>query len=140
MLRFILLLALCQVASQYHLKPGRVMIVVLEMEHGRYRDIEDLYEDIERIFHDFGAANNYRFNRWTLKRVEAHDSNGILRAKYELNNLSCLEFQDFLLTVKSNRYHLRNLHVFCGSFSFTLCMAFECPEDTFPNIVKRLNK
>ncbi|EYC44732.1 hypothetical protein Y032_0452g1702 [Ancylostoma ceylanicum] len=93
---------------------------------------------METVFDDYERANNFWFTRKTLKRQEGYNSNGLLKAQYELKKVDCLQFQKFLLSIRSNRYHLRNVHVFCGSYTYTLCMAFECPQEESRKLMKKI--
>ncbi|KAL6725822.1 hypothetical protein Aduo_007850 [Ancylostoma duodenale] len=140
MLRFMLLLALCQVAqpaTNYDIATAPIVHVIVEMRKAQDQGLEELYDDVEKMFHKFGETYDIHFNRRNLEREEDFDSHGLYRAKYGLIGVNCIDLQDYFLDLDEDTYPVDIVHVICGQFSFSVCMTNSCPKDTFPNFVER---
>ncbi|KAL6739203.1 hypothetical protein Aduo_012680 [Ancylostoma duodenale] len=124
------------VPREVYAKPHRFTTdsidVVLESDRPYHQDeLEDMYDEFDEVFNEFGKLHKIYFHKRNLERDEKFPHQGLSMAKYGVRGADCLEFQQFLLELRPQKYHLKYAHVDCGRMSFSICLAFSCPKDDF---------
>ncbi|RCN26758.1 hypothetical protein ANCCAN_27515 [Ancylostoma caninum] len=123
-----------KVYAKPHWSTANSMDVILESEREYNKENwETMYDDFDELFDAFAKRQGSHFNKRNLQRDEGFYQYDVPKAKYGVHGADCMEFIKFLLDLRPQKFHLRYAHVRCGRMTFSLCLAFSCPNYGFNN-------
>ncbi|EYC44729.1 hypothetical protein Y032_0452g1700 [Ancylostoma ceylanicum] len=126
------------VYAKPHWSTANTMEVILEADREYNKeDLENMYDEFDDLFDAFAKRNGTHYTKRDLQRDETFYQYGRTMTKYGVHGADCQQFQKFLLELRPQKYHLRYAHVRCGRMTFSVCLAFSCPNDPFKNVTMR---
>ncbi|CAJ0597095.1 unnamed protein product [Cylicocyclus nassatus] len=140
MSRLLLLVLLCQIFGTfsnttrvvpYWNRRSKVEVTLIAEENTGL-SLEDIYDNFQDLFNDYGRRYGLPFTKRNLHRVEDFKSpKETPMAKFEAYGVDCAQFQNFLQEIRASNYRLKFAHIKCDNMSFSICKIFRCPESEF---------